>query len=37
MKGIKVDCITFHFSLHYMIDKIDIVIKNIKEFSKKWD
>jgi len=35
MKGIKVDCITFHFSLHYMIDKIDIVIKNITEFSKK--
>ena len=35
MKGIKADCITFHFSLHYMIDKIDIVIKNIIEFSKK--
>lgn len=35
MKGIKANCITFEFSFHYMMDKIDVVIKNIKEFSNK--
>ena len=35
MKGIKANCITFEFSFHYMIDKIDVVINNIKEFSDK--
>lgn len=35
MSGIKANCITFEFSFHYMIDKIDIVINNIREFSNK--
>ena len=35
MKGIKAKCITFEFSFHYMINKIDVVLNNIKEFSDK--
>lgn len=31
----KYDVITFQFTLHYMIDNIDIVMKNLKLISKK--
>ncbi len=35
LKNIKVDCITFEFSLHYMIYNIDVLMKNINNLSKK--
>ena len=35
LENIKVDCITFEFSLHYMIYEIDTLIKNINYVSKK--
>ena len=35
LKNIKVDCITFEFSLHYMIYNIDVLMKNINNVSKK--
>lgn len=34
MKDKKADLITFEFSFHYLIDNIDVVINNIKNFSK---
>ena len=34
MKNKKADIITFEFSFHYLINNIDIVINNIKNFSK---
>lgn len=34
MKDIKADLITFEFSFHYLINNIDVVINNIKNFSK---
>jgi len=35
LKNIKVDCITFEFSLHYMIYDINTLMKNINDVSKK--
>jgi hypothetical protein len=35
LKNIKVDCITFEFSLHYMIYNINVLMKNINNVSKK--
>lgn len=34
MKNVKADIITFEFSFHYLINNIDMVINNIKNFSK---
>jgi hypothetical protein len=35
LKNTKADCITFEFSLHYMIYNMDILMKNITNISKK--
>ena len=34
MKNNKADLITFEFSFHYLVNNIDMVINNIKNFSK---
>lgn len=35
LKGVKANCITFEFTIHYMIHKINTLMKNITNFSKK--
>jgi hypothetical protein len=35
LKGVKANCITFEFTIHYMIHKLNILMKNITNFSKK--
>lgn len=35
LKGLKANCITFEFTIHYMINKIKTLMKNIINFSKK--
>jgi hypothetical protein len=34
LKNIKVDCITFNFTIHYMINNFSIVLNNILNISK---
>jgi len=35
IKNIKANCITFEFTIHYMLYSIDVLLKNILRFCKK--